>query len=103
MFIMDFISTHPYSFRRITIDIAGMVANQVLCDGLKVGAWKIYADEVETEKLEVEIVSLQPIERKMVMRSLLDVRPTVRSGFTIIPKNHHVSARNKCASYTAYT
>lgn len=54
----------------------------------KVEAWKIYPDEVQTGKLEIEIVSLQPIERKMVIRSLLDVRPTVRSRFTIIPKNH---------------
>lgn len=69
----------------------------------KVEAWKIYPDEVQTEKLEVEIVSLQPIERKMFIRSLLDVKPTVRSRFTIIPKNHHVSASNKCASSAAYT
>lgn len=62
--------------------------------GGKVEAWKIYPDEMQTEKLEVEIVSLQPIERKMVIRSLLDVRPTVRSTFTII----HYPQKPSCIS-----
>lgn len=47
----------------------------------------MYTDETETGKLEVEIVSLPPIDEKMVVSSLLDVRPAVRPGFMIIPKD----------------
>lgn len=59
----------------------------ILFDERKVEVWKMYTDEVKRGKLEIKIVSLQPIEEEMVVSSLLDVRPAVRPGFMIIPKD----------------
>lgn len=36
-------------------------------DERKVEVWKMYTDEVKRGKLEIKIVSLQPIEEKMVI------------------------------------